>query len=40
MSLDGTRRAMTISSDVIGAEVESFMYLGFFVQRNGALWWM
>jgi len=32
--IDGTRRAMTISGDIIG-KVEGFKYLGSFVQRNG-----
>jgi len=33
-----TKRAMTISDDVIG-EIERFKYLGSFVQSDGALAW-
>jgi len=36
--VDGTRRAMTKRGDVIG-EVESFKYLGSFVQRDGRELW-
>jgi len=32
--VDGTRRAMTISGDDVIGEIESFKYLGPFVQRN------
>jgi len=37
--VDGTGRAMNINGDVI-SKVESFKYLGSFIQRPGGYWRM